>query len=144
MVKELDATKVLQDLARHDEQLKHLAMRDEEFRKMVASVHQMSGNVEILVNVAKENSILVKEQNAHIAQIFKEKSESYDKRFSNQGQRLGTIEGRVTRVEKDVAGLVEKMDSLRMEPGNKWKSVTMAAILAVVGAVIGFLSGNFI
>jgi len=102
--------------------------------KLTAGIHELARNVATLTAEVKT-----------LAETFATVKDGQ----RSQGERIGAIEQIVHQIqqnENDISDLVAKVDELRMEPGNKWKTISACVISAVVGgglmALFGFLIGG--
>ena len=129
---------LMQNDVRHDERLRGLEKREDEYREMIACMHKISANVETLTQRVKENSDIIKEHvsqqtvqheelRKYVDDTFKELRTEIDSRFMTQGERIGL---------------------LSKESGEKakksWEAVKLAAITAAVSIIVTAVVSYFI
>ena len=108
--------------------------RHDDYQKIVESVHELSKNV---ATMAAKTELLAIKMDKGI--------ERMEQAQKSQGERLGKAEAEVQqigRIEKEIIALTDKIDKLRMEPADKWKSLMTTIITEAVTAVIVFLLGG--
>ncbi len=65
-----------------------------------------------------------------------------EERQSNLEELVGTVKvlaDREARVEEDVKEIKSDVKDIASKPAKKWEAVTEKALVALVGAIIGFL-----
>ena len=55
---------------------------------------------------------------------------------------LNTVSSDIRRVKERQDTLINKVEEIELRPAKRWDQVTMAAIIAVVTAIAGFLIGK--
>ena len=109
-------------------------------------IDKMDKLTEAVHELARSNTAIATEVKA-LAEKFDKTTERIEKGQKAQGERLGLIERDIQQVkqnEKEIADMADKLDTLRMEPGEKWKSVVSEICkLLAVAAVTALVMGNF-
>lgn len=129
----LEHTKVITAL---QESAKTAHKRIDKMDKLTEAVHEL----------ARSNTVIATEVKA-LATKFDKTTERIERGQKSQGERLGIIERNIARVrknEKEIAEIYDKLDVLRMEPGERWKYLVFALIGGVVAAGLGVIGGNFL
>ena len=129
---------LMQNDVRHDERLRGLEKREDEYREMISCMYKMNASVESLTARVKENSDIIKDHIAqqatqidelrkYVDETIKNLRVEIDDRFKTQGERLG---------------------KLSKEPGENakksWETVKTAAITAVVSVIATAIVAYFI
>lgn len=55
---------------------------------------------------------------------------------------IGSLNEKVGCVEKKVDGLGTRITAIEQEPANRWKQLTWAVLMIVVGAAVGYVLGQ--
>ena len=147
---------LMQNDVRHDERLRGLEKREDEYREMISSIHTMNASIKSLTERVKENSDIIKEhvstqtaQNnelrKYVNDTFKDLRSETDKRLKSMGERIGQLHAEMDERFKTQG---ERIGALFKEPGEKakksWETVKYAAIAALVTAIITAIATYFI
>ena len=111
--------------------------------ELIQHIHRLATNIEgLTIQVKNQN-----ERSEKNSERTEKRFESTDKRLKGQGERLGVLDevNRQTQCNKEeIAELSKKLDDIRMEPGNKWKAVSLAALGCIITLLLTLLIGRFI
>ena len=108
--------------------------RLDNFDKVADSVHELAKNVAAMTSEVRQSNMKAAEDLNDIKQGQR-----------RQGERLGQIEKDITQTqhnEKEISDLADKLDAVRMEPGEKWKYLVFALIGGLAAGVLGVLGGG--
>lgn len=111
------------------ESVKSSHVRHDNQEKIASSVHELARNI---ASIAAKIELLAEKMDKSIERI------EYGQKV--QGERIGAAERtilQVERTEKEILNLAEKLDKLRMEPGQKWKSLVIYIIGFLLASALG-------
>ena len=120
----------------HGTKIAIMETRQCDLEKITMSVHELARHVAAMTTEVK---ILAENTDKSIIEIKQGQK--------SQGERIGVIELSVLQIqrnEKDIIQIADKLDVIRMEPANKWKSLLAQLIGLLIAASVGALfAGNF-
>ena len=108
--------------------------RLDNFDKVADSVHELAKNVAAMTSEVRQSNMKAAEDLSDIKQGQRRQSE-----------RLGQIEKDITQIqrnEKEISDLADKLDAVRIEPGEKWKYLVFALIGGLAAGILGVLGGG--
>ena len=117
------------------ESVKSAHKRIDKMDKLTEAVHKL----------ARSNAAIATEVKS-LAGKFDKTTERIEAGQKAQGERLGAIERDLQQVkqnEKEIADMADKLDAVRMEPGEKWKSLVMHIVGYIIVGILAALAGNY-
>ena len=109
-------------------------------------IDRMDKLTEAVHSLAQSNTAIATEVKM-LATKFDKTIERIEAGQKSQSARLGTIERDITQIqrnEKEITDLSDKLDGVRMAPGEKWKYLVYALIGGIVAGGLGILGGVFV
>ena len=126
----------------HAKKIAVLEIRQNDHEKIANGLHELSKSVAAMtveIKLSSENhSKTLKTAIDNINKAI----EQLAHRHKAQGERIGAIEKslqQIERNEKDIMDIADKLDAVRMEPGNKWKNLVASVVCALAGLAVGAL-----
>ena len=114
------------------------------------SAHKRIGEMSQLTTAVHE----LAKSNAAVAMEVKSLATKLDKTIERiergqqtQGERIGRMEASIQQIERnerEISSLADKLDIVRMEPGEKWKTLITHLVGYLMVGILGALAGNFI
>ena len=123
------------DITALQESVKSAHKRIDKMDKLTEAVHELT----------RSNTAIATEVRT-LVEKFDKTTDRIEKGQKSQGERVGAIERVLEQVkqnEKEIADMSEKLDAVRMEPGERWKYLVMALIGGILAAILGAVSGIF-
>jgi len=130
-------------LMEHTKQISALQESGKSAHLRIDKMDKLTGAVHTL---AQSNTAIATEVKM-LASKFDKAIERIESGQKSQGERLGVIERDITQIqrnEKEIGDLADKLDEIRMAPGEKWKYLVYALIGGIVAGILGILGGGFL
>ena len=126
----------------HAKEIAVIKTRQGDHEKIAAGLHELSKSVAAMAMEIKLSS----ENHNKTLKTATENTNKAIERLAqgqkDQGERIGAIEKSIQQIErneKDITDMADKLDAVRMEPGNNWKNLVGQFIAALVGLAVGAL-----
>lgn len=126
----------------HAKKIAVLEIRQNDHEKIANGLHELSKSVAgmtVEIKLSSENhSKMLKTATDNINKAIEQLAHGH----KAQGERIGAIEKfiqQIERNEKDIMDMADKLDAVRMEPGNKWKNLVASVVCALAGLAVGAL-----
>ena len=126
----------------HSKKIAVLETRQNDHEKIATGLHELSKSVAAM-------AVEIKLSSENHSRTLKTATDNTNKAIEqlahgqkNQGERIGAIEKSIQQIErneKDIMDMADKLDAVRMEPGNKWKNLVASVVCALAGLAVGAL-----
>ena len=132
-------------LAQLIEHGKEMAVIQESLRAALKRMDKMDEFVQTFHKFTESNGKI-----ASKVEMLAAKFDKYSEGQRAQGERIGNAEKAIALMErndirrdKDIAALADKLDALRMEPGERWKNLVMHIVGYVIVGLLAAFAGNY-
>jgi len=129
----------------HSKKIAILETKQNDYERIATGLHELSKSMAAMTIEIKLSS---ENHSKTLEAAIDSTSKSIERLISGQkglGERVGDVEKsllRISRNEEDIKDISDKLDTIRIEPGNNWKQLVGLIVGGLVAGGLGVLLGG--